>query len=380
MKIGIVASGVYPFDFGGHEIRMHELGRRFAKNNEVNFFVLEKGHVDYPREFKKFKIHPIEAGMDYPALKYGLNSLIFSRKVSKVVKEFDLDILDVLYCSFPVERRGLKVISTVGVFFASFQFRSMFRKIITLPNLLTQIFLTRLRISFSDKVVCLSDQAKKETIEYFKVPSWRIEVIKNGVSESFNSRVEGEELRERLGYTVEDFVVLYTGRLTEEKGVQDLISAFKRIDDSEVKLLIVGEGDYQDKLEKLSRPISDRVKFQGRVNYREMPEYYGGSDLYVLPTHWDIQPLGCLEAMACGTPVIASDVGGVPEIVKDGYNGTLVPPHSPKRVAREILRLRDEGDVYERYVENGTEFASERTWDSIAKKTLDLYKKLIYRD
>jgi glycosyltransferase involved in cell wall biosynthesis len=374
MKIGLVAQGVYPFDFGGHEVRMTELGKRFAKENEVHVFVPQKGTTKYPRKYKGFHIHPIGMGFKHPIFVNWLGALIFSFRVRKKLADHNFDIIDIPYCSQPLPKTSVKVISTNGALFSSFKHRPFGRRILTSPLLFVQISLARLKTNFADKIICISELAKKETMEHFGAPESKIFVIKNGVSEEFNPRINRVPLRSELGYSDDDFVVFYAGRLNVEKGVQDLIMAAKKINDLDLKVLIAGGGKYRKKLEAMSRSLRNRVRFVGKVNYHEMPRYYAASDLFVLPTYWEIQPLACLEAMACGTPVVATNVGGVPEIVTDGFNGALVPSRRPEAIAEKIKQLKNDEDLRRRFIKNGLKFAKGRTWEKIAEQTLKVYE------
>lgn len=373
MKIGLVAQGVYPFDFGGYEIRIAELGKRFAKKHEVHVFVPRKGSMKYPREYEGFYIHPIGTGFKHPIFTNWLGALVFSFRIRKKLTDHNFDVIDLSYYSQPFPKNDTKIISTNGAFFASSEHRALGRKILTSPLLFTQINLTRLKTNFADKIVCISELAKQETMKHFGALESKISVIKDGASEEFNPRVDGGPLREELGYSDDDFIVLYAGRLNEEKGVQDLIKAVKKIDNPDIKILIAGEGNYRKKLEAMSKPLGKRVQYVGGIDYQEMPRYYAASDLFVLPSYWEVQPLTCIEAMACGTPVIATKIGGVPEVVTDGFNGALVQPRNPRVLAEKIVKLKKEDVLRQKFIKNGLKFAKERSWKKTAEQILKVY-------
>lgn len=374
MKIALIARGLYPFDFGGREIRIAELGKRFARKHEVHVFVPQKSGTRYPREYEGLHVHPIGMGLKHPVFTNWLGALVFSFRVRRRLIGHDFDVIDLMYYSQPLPKNGTKLISTNRPLFASFKNKPFGRKILTSPLIFVQINLTRLKTNFADKIICVSDIAKKEVMKYLGAPVSKISVIKNGVSEGFNPQVDGGPLRRELGYSNYDFLVFYAGRLNVEKGVQDLIRAVKKINDPDVKVLIAGEGKYRKNLEAMSRSLGNRVRYVGKVDYREMPRYYAASDLFVLPTYWEIQPLACLEAMACGTPVVATNVGGVPEIVTDGFNGLLVPVRRPKVLAEKIRRLKNDEDLRRRFIKNGLKFARGRTWGKIADQTIKVYE------
>ncbi|TLZ77571.1 MAG: glycosyltransferase family 4 protein, partial [Methanobacteriota archaeon] len=120
--------------------------------------------------------------------------------------------------------------------------------------------------------------------------------------------------------------LLFAGRLLAMKGIETLLRAMARLDPS-VRLLLAGPGD-QGPWKALAYDLgltSDRCEFLGRVPYESMPTLYRQVDAVVLPSFTESCPMVALEAMACGTPLIAADVGGVSEIVRDGETGWLFP-------------------------------------------------------
>lgn len=120
------------------------------------------------------------------------------------------------------------------------------------------------------------------------------------------------EIRQRYHVDEDTVLVMYSGRLVPEKGVQDLINAMKNIikSDKNIKLLVVGDGEYKNDLEIISEEIMPNVIFTGHINPEEIHKYYFASDIFVLPTHNDAWGLVINEAMACCLPVIVTDAAG----------------------------------------------------------------------
>lgn len=144
--------------------------------------------------------------------------------------------------------------------------------------------------------------------------------------------------------------LIYVGRLVTEKGVWPLLDAFER-QKSAATLKIVGEGPLRADLEAsvARRGLQDRVTFAGFVPHERLRDELLGAAALVAPSIWQ-EPLGLVlfEALACGVPVIASAVGGIPEIVSDGENGLLVPPGDSIRLAEAIDRLVGDADFHRR--------------------------------
>jgi glycosyltransferase involved in cell wall biosynthesis len=157
------------------------------------------------------------------------------------------------------------------------------------------------------------------------------------------SAADVEALRGRLGVGERERVVLSVGRLSREKAHLDLIGAFQRLretkPDLSVKLVIVGDGLERARLEAAleSMACKDRVVFTGQVN--DIQPFYAMADIFVLPSHSEGSPNVLLEAMAANLPVVATAVGGVPEMLVNNESALLVPPNNPTSLATAIATL-----------------------------------------
>jgi glycosyltransferase involved in cell wall biosynthesis len=137
-------------------------------------------------------------------------------------------------------------------------------------------------------------------------------------------------------------LVVFTGRCREAKGVHDLLDAIALLatDDPQVTLECAGDGDLEAVgLRALSLGIAERVRLRGWIGVRDRDELLARASVFVLPSHAEAMPMSLLEAMAAGCPVIASAVGGIPDVVQDGVNGLLVPPNSPRVLAQALRTL-----------------------------------------
>jgi len=146
-----------------------------------------------------------------------------------------------------------------------------------------------------------------------------------------------DEARAALG--IEGFALGVAGRLTEQKALEDTLAALARV--PRVALLVLGDGPERAALERRAAQLdlSDRVRFLGAGTRDDVMVLFRAVDAALLTSAWENLPHTLLEALAAGTPVIATAVGGIPEVVRDGENGLLVPPRDVAATASAIDRL-----------------------------------------
>jgi glycosyltransferase involved in cell wall biosynthesis len=177
------------------------------------------------------------------------------------------------------------------------------------------------------------------------LPADKVVSIGNSIDiERFaNIDMSSTEAKERLGFGAESFVIGTVGRLDPTKGYDTLIAAFKKVKDrlGNAQLIFVGQGRLLGQLDELAMELelSDSVHFLGRRD--DMPEVYRAMDVFVLPSIAEGMPRSLLEAMAVGVPCVASNVGGIPEILCDGEFGCQIEPGDADAISDAIIKLED---------------------------------------
>jgi glycosyltransferase involved in cell wall biosynthesis len=178
-----------------------------------------------------------------------------------------------------------------------------------------------------------------------------------------------QKMRRLLGAQDGDLLVVSVGRLARVKGFEYLIEAASRLQG--VALAIVGDGESRQELELLVQTSSARVVLAGGMPHSRVPDAFAAADVVVVPSvvdsrgRVDSTTSTVLEALACGRPLIATKVGGIPEVVRDGENGLLVPEKDPAALAAAIERLRVDAELRQRLSERARESAVERlSWDA----------------
>ncbi|MGD0477843.1 MAG: glycosyltransferase family 4 protein [Nitrososphaerales archaeon] len=242
--------------------------------------------------------------------------------------------------------------------------------------------LMRSSIGRFDAVISVSDQIKGDIIGFLGRNSPNVVTIYNGVDTSiFNPSADPERIREKLGIK-ETTVILYVGRLIPRKGVSYLLQAFRdlRSELGSINLVICGEGETRSKLEELARSlgVENEVIFSGFVSDADLPFYYAACDICVVPSISEPMGIVLLEAMSMMKPVVATNVGGIPEIVQDSFNGLLVPPRDSDAISHAIKRLLTDKDLSNRLASNGRKVVEDRfSWSAIASDVSALYAEAV---
>jgi len=231
------------------------------------------------------------------------------------------------------------------------------------------------------KVIATSETYRKKSPILSNLGS-RVQVIRNGVDcQRFRPNVNPHSIQERYGLSGK-FVVLFVGALTKwhtYKGLDVLLQALQMSMESlpNIFLLVVGDGDLKPQYESMAENlgVADHAIFAGNSTDEELPEFYAASDLVTLPSKDMSEGFGLtlLEANSSGRPCIASKTGGIPEIIKDGYNGRLVPPNNPRALAQGIITMAKDSNARQRMGVNGRRLARSHDWTTVAEETENAY-------
>lgn len=233
----------------------------------------------------------------------------------------------------------------------------------------------------TDKMVTVSDAIKKDILRYDRVSPSKIMVLYNGVdTERFKPRVSFGDIRKQFLMSKDDVVIGFVGRLVPSKGLNYLIEAVALLNNSsKVKLLIVGDGSLMEELKKMAKDkgLEESVIFTGLR--RDITDILSCIDIFVLSSVKEGFPNSLLEAMAMGKPVVATAVGGIPEIIEHRTNGFLVPPADIEGLAAAIKTVIDNppmainmGIAAREFIENNYSItATVGKWEALYKSLLE---------
>lgn len=236
-------------------------------------------------------------------------------------------------------------------------------------------------MNFADKVLSVSEDLKLHIVN-LGIDENNVIVVPNGVDTEKFKPAGKENARKLLNLPLDKNIILFVGALRSIKGVDYLIEAAKNFVDSNTELYLVGRDDGLKKsLKKMAQDfkITDFIKFIGPVNHEDIPLWVSASDILVLPSLSEGRPNVVLEAFACEVPVVATDVGGIPELIINGETGYLVPAKNPLELSEKVNKLLGDENQREKMGKCGRKSIIQRglTWEAHAKKTVDIYSKLL---
>jgi len=225
----------------------------------------------------------------------------------------------------------------------------------------------------------------------YKANSNKLVVIPPGVDVSHFYPIPADEAKLYVGLKPDDRMVLFVGRIEPLKGVDTLIEAMSCLqwkEERPVHLAIIG-GDPAVSPEEMSAEmarlqklcddlaVGQTVVFLGKRDQDKLPYYYSAAELVVMPSHYESFGMVALEAMACGTPVIASEVGGLAYLVRDGETGFTIPDQEPEALCEKISWLLNDRHLHETMSQRAVEYAQDYAWEKIAKQIVGVYESLL---
>ena len=263
------------------------------------------------------------------------------------------------------------------------------------------LWVERTAIEMADAVIAVSESTKADVLRLFDVDPARVQVIHNGIDLQEYTARQDQGLLKRHGIDPAQPYVLFVGRITRQKGIIHLVRALPHLDPGFQVVLCAGAPDTTEIEDEMKSAVEAAQQERPGVVWigemlpkSEIIALYSGAEVFVCPSIYEPFGIINLEAMACGTPVVASAVGGIPEVVVHGETGLLVPveqmnvaPFEPvnadtfafhlaeaiNELMRDEARRRSMGEKARRRVEENF------SWEAIARKTAELYRTVCHR-
>jgi len=372
MRIGIV---LYP-TFGGSGIVATELGKALSKKGHEIHFITYSEPVRLGELRKNIFYHEVRTS-DYPLFKFTPYEQVLTSKLVDVVKFERLDLLHVHYAipHASAAYMAQQILKDQGVEIPFVT--TLHGTDITLvgkdPSFEPVI---NFSINKSNRVTAVSENLKKETFELFDIKN-NIEVIPNFICLKEYKLDNNDYYKKRFAPNNEK-VICHVSNFRKVKRIEDVIIAFEGISkEMDVKLLLVGDGPERARLEQISRnsKFSKNIFFLGSL--KSTKEVLNISDLFILPSSKESFGLSALEAMACGVPVIASDSGGIPEVISHGKSGLLNSVGDTYQMTKNALKLLSNDSLLEKFKTNAYQQAMKFDIEVILPKYEKLYEQCV---
>jgi D-inositol-3-phosphate glycosyltransferase len=239
-------------------------------------------------------------------------------------------------------------------------------------------------IADCDRIIVATEREQTELMRYYGADPQRMRVVPCGVNMDLFQPVDKAHARKRLGLHPAEKIVLYVGRFAALKGIDRLLKAMTHLRDlRDLKLLIVGgDGDAAPEhieFKRLSAElgVADRIVFAGRLEQNDLPQYYSAADILAVPSYHESFGLVALEALACGTPVVATQVGAMARIICEGRTGCVVVDSGSQAFAGAIRNFvaRPRGEVEN--VESIRASIRQYDWPHIADAMIAEYESVL---
>ena len=362
---------------------IHETARALATMADVRVFLLQLRYPRLPglgpRSFlagevgADFRLDGVDVEpFTYPAvpgLSRALNGIVASRVLERRLRRFDPDLV-LAYWVYPdgdAARRAARRLGrpcVIGALGSDIHVRAG----------LTAL-MTRHTIRHVDALLTVSRTMRRAAIARFGAEPAKVHTIVNGFDAAVFRPRPQRLLRTQLGIAADARLIIYVGRLVEAKGMRELLAAFRRLatDDPCMQLALVGDGVMHEELARMVRAdgLESRVLIPGGLEPAQVADWIGAADLLTLPSWSEGYPNVVVEALACGRPVVATDVGGTHEIIH-ADSGILVPPRDAgalhEALQRALARSWDHAAIAA---------SMQRTWIDVARDTLAVCEQVL---
>lgn len=372
MNIGIT---VYP-TYGGSGIVGSELGRDLAERGHNVHFISSVMPMRLSEPQERIHFHEVEM-MSYPLFEHQPYDLALATKMATVARAEKLDLLHVHYAiphsiSAILARESIKHIRYVPVI------TTLHGTDITLVGAdRSYLPITRYGLQQSDGVTAVSRFLKKATIETFDFDD--IEVIPNFICQLHYKRLIDSPLKAELAPNGERLLV-HVSNFRSVKRPADCVEILAKVRAAGVDANLVMVGDGPERSACAYR--AEQLGMNGHVNFvgkqANIADYMGVADVFLLPSELESFGLAALEAQACEAPVVATRIGGIPEVVNDGESGFLSDVGDVDKMTADTLRLLGNEDLRRAFGENGRRLAVERySTEKIIPQYIAYYEKVV---
>lgn len=389
-------------DTGGMNVYVRELTRQLGRMSiHVDVFTRSQDehvpHVVHELGYGNRVVH-VPAGPEVPVSKQSLGDYIpeFVEGIQQFAQEKGIQY-DLIHSHYWMSGLAAEALSDIW----GIPIVHMFHTLGEMKNRIARTEAERegaYRIEGEKRVLARADRiiaatlAEQTQLQYlYKTNRRKITIIPPGVDTGHFYPIPMDEAREYIGADAYKKLVLFVGRIEPLKGLETLIRAIachRTANLGQVTLAVIGgdpDASAQEMTAEMARIqqlcddlcMGRMVVFLGKRAQATLPYYYSAADVLVMPSHYESFGMVALEAMACGTPVIASQVGGLAYLIKDGETGFHVPDQDPEALCEKLLILLNDPQQRKSMGLRAAEYAKDYAWTNIATQILDVYKSLV---
>lgn len=392
-------------DTGGMNVYVHELTRHLGQAGvHVDVFTRSQDehvpHVLHNLGYGNRVVH-IPAGPEHPLPKKDLVEFIptFTEGIQQFAaqKGIHYDLVHSHYWMSGIAAEKLKTDWQIPMVHMFHTLVMMKNRIARSPEEMEGEY----RLDGEKRVLQAADQviaatlAEQSQLEFlYKANSRKLTVIPPGVDTARFYPIPQDEARAVIDVPANKRMLLYVGRIEPLKGVDTLLRAISSMQNewesacAPFSLVIIGgdpDASQQDMTSEMTRlqimahdlNIKDVVLFLGKRSQESLPYYYSAADVVVVPSHYESFGMVALEAMACGTPVVASQVGGLAFLVQDGITGFVVPDGEPDLLGQRLARLICDAELREKLGYQGAVVAQSYSWEKITAQIIQVYERML---
>ncbi len=325
-----------------------------------------------PLYFKKIKKNHFDIINFHSESGMGIAPLMYFNRTSKIITTLHSEVLT-------------ESNSTKAVMIADSVIENLSQEELITKHLLALIKITGIYmdIAVSKRIIAVSEKTKQDFLRQHQIPQEKISVIHNGVdSQRFNPKVSGEAIRKTYSLGSSPLILTVSGNIFI-KGTVFALYALAEVAKTfpQVKLIVLGVSDKnKERLYPILKNlgIQKNVSIIGSIPNFEMPFYYSSSDIVLFPSLSENFPIALLEAMSSAKPVIASRVGGIPEIVSNGNNGIFVSPGNIEEIAKSLLYLLENPLIGRKMGEMGRKIVQEKfDWEKVGRAYLKEFESVM---
>jgi glycosyltransferase involved in cell wall biosynthesis len=370
MRVCSPHCGIDAETISGGETYERELLVRLAGLGVVNDLILAR-HKRVPEGLANLEVHrlPIARGLRWP-----IAAMVLPPAIARVYRQTRFDLLRV----HSLRYTGPAALLARRLYHLDVPIVSHHHHLDPSP---LNPFIERRVLEASERIVTVSEFSKRQLTSALGIPHERIEAVPNGVDEKFVSAPASVELKARYGLGTGP-VVLFLGGLKARKNLSFLLDVWREIANvrPDATLVIAGDGPLGGALRRqaASLGLGRRVVFTGRVPEVDKVAHYSLADLFLFPSTLEGFGLAVGEAMSCGLPVVASDEGGLPELVAHGEGGFVCRSGDLTAFVEAMLQLLDQPELRRRFGAFNRERVDRHfRWPRAARRVLDIYEEII---